>query len=168
MVIISTITKYSKKLLSSQRSLSQKGFTLIELMIVIAVIGVIVSIAIPSYQSYAINTKRADMMAEMQQIATRIESNKVNYRRYDSIPLASILPGSIETDGSMNFPITGVALYVVTVTPSSATTLGDGNWTITAAPIADTEMANDGTLSLNFQGTKCRATTCSIYDDWKY
>ena len=61
----------------------QRGFTLIEIMIVVTIIGVLAAIAYPSYQGYVERTNRADMMAEMQQIASRIESNKINYKRYE-------------------------------------------------------------------------------------
>ena len=58
-----------------------KGFTLIELMVVVAIIGILAAIAYPSYQGYVERTNRADMMAEMQQIAQRIEANKIIYKR---------------------------------------------------------------------------------------
>ena len=63
------------------------GFTLIELMIVVVIIGILASIAYPSYQGYIEKGKRVDMMAEMQQIGSRIEANKITYKRYDRIPL---------------------------------------------------------------------------------
>ena len=143
------------------------GFTLIELMITVAIIGILAAIAYPNYQRYVIKTKRVDMMSEMQQLATRIESSKINYRRYDKIPLTEIY-SSAPTAGAVNFPSSGTALYNVTVTPKNAanTLLNGREWKITATPKTGTQMATDGTLTLDYQGIKCRATVCSSGDEW--
>lgn len=148
------------------RTNRQSGFTLIELMIVVAIIGVLSAIVYPSYQGYIERANRADMMNEMQQIATRIESNKINYKRYDRIPLSAVLSGTIAANGSARFPATGTTLYTVTVTPNNATVLSDTDWIITAVPVIGQRMANDGTLTLNYQAIKCRGSVCSTGDDW--
>lgn len=153
----------------------QQGFTLIELMIVVAIIGVLAAIAYPSYQGYVERTNRADMMAEMQQIASRIESNKINYKRYDRVPLSSVLSGTIAADGNVNFPSSGTALYTVMLGTgtwgeadwtTSTSTLGGMNWTIRAIPVLGQRMANDGTLTLSNTGQKCRDSACGTGDEW--
>lgn len=164
----------------SVEPVNQKGFTLIELMIVVAIIGVLAAIAYPSYQGYIERTNRADMMSEMHQIASRIESNKINYQRYDRVPLSSIFSSTVATDGSTNFPVSGSALYTVTVGTgswgetdwtTSTGTLGGRDWTIRAIPASGKRMANDGSLTLNSQEVKCRIIKSSIKkcgtgDEW--
>lgn len=132
---------------------TQSGFTLVEIMIVVAIIGVLAAIAYPSYQRYVIKTKRVDMMTEMQNIATQIQTNKLAQGTYSN-DLITGLGGS--------YPAQGTTLYQITFTPDPLTS----DWTIVATPEADTQMASDGTLSLDFQGIKCRSTTCSTGDDW--
>ena len=166
-----TLSVETKKLTldrnSSTQTMRQGGFTLIELMIVIAIIGILAAIAYPSYQGYIERTNRADMMTEMQQIASRIESNKINYKRYDRIPLSSVLSGTLASDGSVSFPSSGTALYTVTVTSDDDITLRDKDWTIRAIPVEGQRMVNDGSLTLDSTGQKCRDTYCGSGSEWK-
>ncbi|HBI48568.1 MAG TPA: pilus assembly protein PilE [Moraxellaceae bacterium] len=141
---------------------SQQGFNLIELMIVVAIIGVLAAIAYPSYQRYVIKTKRTDMMTEMQNIASRIESQKLALGRYTDIPLALVLTGSV-TSGTVGYPATN-ALYDVSIWDASTTpavkmignNITNRQWGIRAEPRTSKQMANDGRLTLNAQGLKCR------------
>lgn len=137
------------------KNTSNQGFTLLELMIVVAIIGILAAIAYPSYQSYTIRTKRADMMSEMQNIASQIESEKLVKHNYTKVNIAALqgqYPKSQNTK-----------LYNVTITPSPLT----AKWTITATPIANSQVDGDGTLTLAYNGRKCRDTQCGMGNEWK-
>lgn len=129
-----------------------KGFTLVEIMIVVAIIGILASIAYPSYDRYVIKTKRVDMMSEMQNIAGQIQSRKLAQGRFSNDLIAG-LGGDYPDDNPV---------YTVTFSPNPLTS----SWQIIATPKTDKQMKNDGTLTLNYQGVKCRAEVCGMGEEW--
>lgn len=59
---------------SCMKSQSEKGFTLIELMIVVAIIGILAAVAIPQYQNYVLRTQVSRVMVEAGAIKMAVES----------------------------------------------------------------------------------------------
>ncbi|MGP5546966.1 type IV pilin protein [Psychrobacter alimentarius] len=139
----------------------QKGFTLIEMMIVVAIIGVIAAIAYPNYQRYVIKTKRTDMMSEMQNIASEIQSRKLAQGSYSNALITGL---------GGDYP-KGQAFYKVTIGNVAGVTSSDltSKWQITAT-LQSGQMAGDGPLTLNYQGIKCRGIEpnkkCGSGDEW--
>ena len=148
---------------SSKALSKQQGFTLIEMMIVVAIIGILAAIAYPSYQQYVIKTKRTDMMSEMQNIASEIESRKLAQGSYSAIS------AGVKTDFATAYPRQGIQLYNVTINPDPLAPPDNtltSKWIITATPKANSQVINDGTLTLNYQGIKCRGSVCGSGKEW--
>jgi len=126
------------------------GFTLIELMIVVAIIAVLAAIAYPSYTQYKIRTNRADVQSEMMNIAQRLQSYYVINHNYTSATLDN---GTTSKDYPISNPV-----YRVTLVPSGQT------YTLTAEPISGTVQAGNGNVILDSQGRKCwtKTTTACV------
>ena len=144
-------------------SSNQTGFTLVEMMIVVAIIGILAAISYPSYQRYVIKTKRTDMMSEMQNIASEIESRKLAQGSYRAIS------AQIKADFATAYPRQGTQLYDVTINPNPLAPPNNtltSKWVITAIPKTNSQMSSDGTLTLNYQGIKCRGSVCGTGSEW--
>lgn len=123
----------------------QQGFTLIELMIVVAVIGILASIALPSYTQYIIKSNRVAAQSQMMEIANREQQFLFADRAYaDKATLIS----------SGYAPPTEVsAKYSYDVTVDNTAT--PPTYTITFTPTGS--QASDGALTLNNTGAKSPA-----------
>lgn len=120
----------------------QNGFTLIELMIAVAVIGILAAIAYPSYTQYVIRGHRAAAQSEMMDIANRQQQFFMANRSY-ATTLAAM---------SYTLPAAVGAKYTPAMNANNAAT--PPNFTITFT--ATGTQASDGDLVLNSVGLKTR------------
>ncbi|KJG11881.1 type IV pilin protein [Photobacterium iliopiscarium] len=106
--------------------IKQKGVTLIEMLIVVAVIGVLTAIAYPSYQSHVLKGHRTQAMGDLIKIQLALEESYTQDSAYDF---------TIVSGGSCSFCDTDKDRYVFTITPQTA------DYIITAT--AQTKQEND-------------------------
>lgn len=132
------------------------GFTLIELMITVAIVAILASIAFPSYQSQMRKTRRADAQGALMGLANAMErffTEKNTYLGAASGGANTGAPAIFATQA----PIDGATKYYdLSINAATATT-----YTIQAAPIAGSAQAGDscGTLSLTSTGVRSPSTT---------
>ncbi len=61
---------------------TKRGYTLIEMLIVLAIVGILASIAYPSYQDYLIRSRRSDGQSALLDLANRMESYYLDHQSY--------------------------------------------------------------------------------------
>lgn len=159
------------------RKFVSPGFTLIELMIVVAIVGIIAAIAYPGYQNYTKQTRRSDAQIMLTQAANQQERFFTECNWY-----ASALYGTraCATSGSgvLNLSTTTPVLsperhYVITlVTPTTACPISSC-YILQAAPATTADggtgsQANDGNFRITSTGVKTwdKANNSSYSAKW--
>jgi type IV pilus assembly protein PilE len=112
--------------------IKRRGFSLIELMIAVAIVGILAAIAVPSYMSYTRAANRTDATRTMTIDAQALERCYSQYFNYAS-PSCSIQPGTANS---------AQGYYSVTI----AVPAGGTSYTITATPAAYPQI-NDSTCA---------------------
>ena len=134
---------------------SLRGFTLIELMIVVAIVGIIAAIAYPAYAQYVVKTNRSAAQSFILGVANKQEQYMLDARVYaDALNTLDITTPS---EVSANYTIT---IAGVTTAPPE--------YSIVATPTGSqlTKDARCGTLTINQAGEKKINGTGTVADCW--
>ena len=134
----------SQKPVCCGKASNQVGVTLVELLVTVLIVGILASIAYPSYQTYIARANRAEAQGILMENAQFLERNYTIANRYDqdSSGTATALPFTTS-------PKTGTARYNI------AAAYGTGQtFTLTATPTGSMTGDSCGNLSLTNTGVK--------------
>lgn len=152
---------------------NNNGFTLVELMVVVAILGILVGIAIPSYNGYIQRSARATVKADLQEYAQRMERRKGQIFSYKG---ATVGPATSDTFSALS-PRDATAAnrkYDITLIElNSARTVLTGTqamagYEIQAVSTSNFDSNQTEALKINDLGKKCikalaaGVTTCAI------
>jgi type IV pilus assembly protein PilE len=132
-----------------------KGFTLIEVMIVVAVIAILVGIAMPNYREYVLRSNRAVAKGALLEVASRQEQYFLNNRSYTHL-LTDLGYGASYYIDSEGQPLAAAAgsIYQMTITEPASNT-GETAYTLSAIPQGgQTDDTKCGSLGIDEQADK--------------
>ena len=135
------------------------GFTLIELMIVVAIVAILGAIAIPAYQKQIMQSRRTSAKTALFDLSGR-EEKYYAANNYYPASLASV--GYSTTGTTLQVPnSTNEDYYSVSITPVAATATTPASYTATAAPVGSQQNDACGSYSLTDLGVQTTTGTNS-------
>jgi len=128
---------------------SVKGFTLIELMITVAIVGILMAVALPSYRDYMNRSRRSDAINALSQVTQAQERWRANRSAYASSfsDLGLNFPSNLTTAGHYTLSLVGVG--------TAPNVNFDSGYTVTATTASGSPQSNDlkcATLSVQVRG----------------
>ena len=124
-----------------------RGFTLIELMIAVAVMAILTAIAMPSYRQYVTRGSREAVQSQLIELAAVQDKIFLNSNAYTA-NVGTAYTGSSTGGLGVTNSVSRDTRYRLSVTVSGA------SFVLTATPVAGTTQAGDGNLTINSEGQR--------------
>ena len=129
-----------------------QGFTLIELMITIAIIAVLAAIALPSYTDYVTRSKLAEAYAHLADLRVKMEQSYLDNRRYST----NAGGGTCGIPGGNTPTAQGARYFAFTCASSNPNAAGDQQYLLTAAGMASESLSG---IAFTIDQANTKATT---------
>ena len=129
-----------------------QGFSLIELLVAVVIVGILAAIAVPSYQSHIIKASRAAAQTELLELASLQEKIYLNSNAYTA-NMTTAYTGNSTGGLGKTTGLTNDGKYTLTVVSPGQT------YTITATPVAGTTQAGDGNITISENGQRLWGAT---------
>lgn len=136
--------------------LGQRGFTLIEVMIVVAIVGILSAVAYPSYVAYIMRSNRSAAQGYMLEVSNLQQRYLLDARAYapNLATLSTSAPSNVSPNYDIKIALTGT-------TPPG--------FTVTATPVVGSQSSRDtacGTMSVDETGAKTASGTSGPAGCW--
>ena len=137
-----------------------KGFTLIEIMIVVAIVGILAALAWPSYQESVMRSNRAEAKTELMDLAQRLQKCYTTYGRYNAPPAPNQCAAFNSVDTAPGYTTRGNGYYRITIAPGDTADLSSSyimKATAIKAPQTNDTANGCNELTLSNTGVKAPA-----------
>jgi type IV pilus assembly protein PilE len=131
----------------------RRGFTLIELMIVVVIVGVLAMIAYPSYLKYITRTSREAAESQLLELASSQEKIFLNSSAYAS-SVTNAYTGQASGGLGVASGKTSDGKYTIALNPAPTAT----TFTLKASAVSGSTQAGDGDVTINESGTRLWGT----------
>lgn len=140
---------------------TQQGFTLIELMITVAIVGILAAIAYPSYQDSVMKSRRTDVMGVLLGLANAMERHFTETNSYRGAAGTTATPADTGTPRIYTIPTETASFYTVTISAALAS-----SYTLSAVPAGAQTNDKCGTLTLDQTGAKTNSAGLASSECW--
>jgi type IV pilus assembly protein PilE len=140
-----------------------RGFTLIEVMIVVAIVAILAAIALPNYADYVRRGKIIEATTGLSDVRTRMEQYFLDNRRYDNAGVCGVDPSVAEAN-IKTFTVTCAIVgtgYLVTATGNASEGMASFGYTLSDANVRVTTGVTPGWGNQNCGWVTRKDGSCS-------